>query len=95
MKHVKKGEKFKWPLWHFAVALVLSLLLTPILNGPWGLTVLWTRFCWAGYIVFGLLYFKGYLKTGGRIGWAVCLSVTLLMPLVAWIVLIAMFKREI
>src|SRR6202011_3939167 len=73
---VKLTEKIKWPLWHFLVAVVLSLVLTPAINASVSWMFLFHRICVAGYIIFAVLYFGGWLKTGRRIEWAICLACT-------------------
>jgi len=81
---MKLTEKFKWPLWQLLVAFVLSLMLTPAINfvGLGG-RFFFERICFAGYIVFAVLYLKGWLKTGRKIEWLACLSGTFFMPALA------------
>ena len=80
---MKLTEKFRWPLWHFLVAVVLSLMLTPAINASVSWLFLFHRICVAGYIIFAVLYFGGWLKTRRRIEWAICLACTFAMPFLA------------
>ena len=79
----KFAKKFKWPLWHFLVTVIISLLLTPMINAPFYYIFAFDKIRIAGYLILAVFYFSGWRRTGQRIPWAICLLAILTMPLLA------------
>jgi uncharacterized membrane protein YgdD (TMEM256/DUF423 family) len=84
---MKLTDRFQWPLWHFPVALSLSILLTPIVNADMRLVSLSGKFIVIGYVLFAGFYLKGRIKSGRRIDWVACLFCVLFMPVIAWLMI--------